>query len=159
MTIFTGNFRTRRLYLGLSGLITLLYWAIDSLVHYFVFDEVLEFIPQDANELWMRSSITVMLLALGYFADHHSFRIQEKEQEKLKLFQATVGASNHILNNYLQQMLLFKLEASNCRDFDPQLLELFDQIMDDTSAEVRKLEQLVDLNPASVEKAVYPQSS
>jgi len=145
-------------YLFISAVITVTYWIIETAAHDYFFDGVLlEIIPDDANELWMRSSISLLLLSFGLFADHHSLKIQEKEQDKLRAYQATVAASNHILNNYLQQMLLFKLESMKCEDFSSEMLELFDQTMNEATTELRKLNSLTEVNEGAIRKAVYPQ--
>ncbi|MDH5184343.1 MAG: hypothetical protein OEX12_10680 [Gammaproteobacteria bacterium] len=147
----------KNLYVIVSIIIAFSYWCIEAIVHFYIFNEkVFEIIPDDVNELWMRSIITLLLISFGLFADHHTRKLREKEGDKLKLFLVTVGASNHILNNYLQQMLLFKLEAMKCEGFSSEILELFDQIMDDTTAEIRKLESLTELNEGAIRKAVYP---
>lgn len=148
----------RHQYFIISVAITLCYWCIESFIHYYFFHEpVLEFVPDDVNELWMRISISMLILAFGLFADHHTRKLREKEQDKLRVFKATVAASNHILNNYLQQMFLFKLEALNCDDFSSEVLELFDHTMDQTTAEIRKLNSLTEIDEKNIHKAVYPQ--
>lgn len=147
----------KHLYVIVSVIIALSYWCIEAAIHFYLFNEsTVEIIPDDVNELWMRSSITILILSFGLFADHHSRKLREKEQDKLRVFQATVAASNHILNNYLQQMLFFKLEAMKCEDFSAEILKLFDQTMDSTTAEIRKLESLNDVTESSIHKAVYP---
>jgi len=143
---------------SISGtIIALIYWCMESMVHFYIFNEdSFEFIPHEVNELWMRSIITLLLLIFGLFADHHTRKLNEKEEDKLRLFQTTVSASNHILNNYLQQMLIVKLEAMKCEDFSAEVLQLFDQTMEETTAEIRKLESLTEFTTSSVEQAIYP---
>ena len=146
------------LYTTISIAFALIYWCVESAVHYLIYAEpVLEFLPHDPNELWMRSMIATLLVLFGYFADHHSRRLQEKEKDKLQLFRITVRASNHIINNYLQQMQLFKLEADNCDGFSAEILELFDEAMKNTIDEVHKLNTITDLNESSIKSAIFPQ--
>lgn len=50
-----------------------LFWLLDSFVHYFWYGELdFEIIPSDANDLWMRSSIFILLSSFGLFADTQS---------------------------------------------------------------------------------------
>lgn len=49
------------------------YWFLDSFIHYFLYAELeFEIIPSDNNELWMRSSIFLLLTIFGLFADFSS---------------------------------------------------------------------------------------
>ncbi len=59
-----------------SIVLVFIFWLIEGLLHIFVFDEadhghaVFEaFFPHDANELWMRIIITVLLLFIGFVAE------------------------------------------------------------------------------------------
>ena len=108
---------TKRLFATISISIALLFWFFDSIVHYFVFSETaFEVLPSDLNELWMRCVIVVLIVAFGVFADR---RIGF---EKVDVYRAMLGATNHILRNHLQSMLLFRDEAENCKDYDKYVL-------------------------------------
>ena len=46
--------------------IALLFWFFDASVHYFLYKEPqFEFIPDDINELWMRTAIVVLIVLFG----------------------------------------------------------------------------------------------
>jgi hypothetical protein len=51
---------------------------------------------------------------------HQKIRI---EIEKLKVYRSMLKAMNHILNNFLHKMLLFKLTAEETEGFDPEVLK------------------------------------
>ena len=54
-------------------------WFLDSAIHYFWYNELeFEIIPSDSNELWMRTSIFILLAAFGLFADFTSRKLIEK---------------------------------------------------------------------------------
>lgn len=144
-------------YKSLGLLIACLYWLADSLIHKFFYGEIhLEFIPQDFNELWMRLAIFLMVICLGAYADFHTKEILLKEAEKRKVFLSTVSATNHILNNFLNKMLLFKLEAERCSDFDKGKLALYDQIIYDTTKQIKKLESITELSAKNIKETVFP---
>ena len=59
--------------------VALSFWFFDSTIHYFWYDELeFEIIPSDSNELWMRTSIFILLASFGLFADFTSRKIIEK---------------------------------------------------------------------------------
>ena len=56
--------------------VALAFWFLDSAIHYFWYNELeFEIIPSDINELWMRTSIFILLAAFGLFADYTSRKI------------------------------------------------------------------------------------
>ena len=53
--------------------VAILSWFFDSFIHYFWYGELeFEIIPSDGNELWMRSTIFLLLATFGLFADYKS---------------------------------------------------------------------------------------
>ncbi|MES0327146.1 MAG: ATP-binding protein [Gammaproteobacteria bacterium] len=67
------NIKKKNYFLKIAIPLALLYWLLDSLIHYFWYGELeFEIIPSGTNELWMRSSIFVLLAAFGLFADNQS---------------------------------------------------------------------------------------
>ena len=142
---------TKRLFTTISISIALLFWFFDSIVHYFVFSETaFEVLPSDLNELWMRCVIVVLIVAFGVFADR---RIGF---EKVDVYRAMLGATNHILRNHLQSMLLFRDEAENCKDYDKYVLELYDQVVDETVEQIRNLDNIQEPNKANIEDRYRP---
>ena len=82
--IATGkNAEKNHHYLHLAILMAISFWLLDSVIHYFWYGE-LEFkiIPTDANDLWMRSAIFVMLASFGLFTDITSRKLIEKNKRK-----------------------------------------------------------------------------
>jgi signal transduction histidine kinase len=60
----------------------LLYWFIESGIHYFWYGELIfEIIPSDRNELWMRSTFVLLLTIFAIFADF----ISRKRNTEIKL--------------------------------------------------------------------------
>ena len=142
---------TKRLFTTISISIALLFWFFDSIVHYFVFSETaFEVLPSDLNELWTRCVIVVLIVAFGVFADR---RIGF---EKVDVYRAMLGATNHILRNHLQSMLLFRDEAENCKDYDKYVLELYDQVVDETVEQIRNLDNIQEPNKANIEDRYRP---
>lgn len=145
-------------YLKVSILFALAYWFFDSLVHYFIYGEFeFEIIPSEVNELWMRTVIFLVLVAFGLFADHHTTKIQKTEQEKKEVYKSMLFATNHILNNFLNNMMLFHMEAKKCKDFNPEILNQYQKIINDASAQIKKLDGIETPNKNTIEERFRPQ--
>ena len=96
------------------------------------------------NELWMRCVIVVLIVAFGVFADRRT------GHEKIAVYRAMLDATNHILRNHIQTMILFRAEAENCMDFDKDILKQYDQIIDETVARIRNLDNIQEPNKANI---------
>lgn len=126
-------------------MIAFLFWNFDMMIHYFIYDEPeLEFIPDDLNELWMRTTIVVLIIAFGIYTDMASTMIlkKQRELEAARIYKSMLYATHHILNNLLSQMQLFKIEASRCKDFDQNVIKKYDKAVKDTSDLIARLSRV-----------------
>ena len=136
---------------AISISIAVLFWFSDSLVHYFGYSEqAFEIFPSDFNELWMRCVIVVLIVALGVFADHRT------GLDKAAVYRAMLGATNHILRNHLQNMNLFREAAENSKDFDKDVLKQYDEMIDETVAQIRNLENIQEPSKTNIEDRYRP---
>ena len=143
--------RKKNLFTAISISIAFLFWFFDAIVHYFVYGETaFEVLPSDLNELWMRCVIVVLIVAFGVFADRRT------GLEKVDVYLAMLGATNHILRNHLQTMILFRAEAENSKDFDKDVLKQFDQIIDETVERIRNLDNIQEPNKSNIEDRYRP---
>lgn len=70
-------------FLNIAIPLALSYWLLDSVIHYFIYHESeFEIIPSDHNDLWMRSSIFLLLTSFGLFADFRSRKTIENNNKK-----------------------------------------------------------------------------
>lgn len=77
--IMPTSIRQKNSFFKFSILIAIVYWFIESIIHNIWFDSsVFEIIPSDNNELWMRISISILLISFGLFTDLTSRKIIEK---------------------------------------------------------------------------------
>ncbi len=67
------DLKNRHYFLKFAIPVAILSWFFDSFIHYFWYGELeFEIIPSDGNELWMRSTIFLLLATFGLFADYKS---------------------------------------------------------------------------------------
>ncbi len=135
--------KKKHFFLKISVPLALAYWFFDSIVHYLGYGELeFEIIPSDFNEFWMRSIIFILLLAFGVFADYHTNKIIKKDAEKHDVYMAMLGVTRHILSNFLNKIVLFRSETEDNKAFDIDILKIFDQVMNDTIAQIKNLEDI-----------------
>lgn len=83
-------------------------------------------------------------------------RINNVNSEKLKIYIAMMSSTQHILNNFLNQMQLFKLTAEDTPKFNPEVLALYDEIIDEASMQITALGNVHHIDEASIQEAVAP---
>ncbi len=141
----------------LAGLLSLLYWTIESMFHWLFFgDEYLEWIPRDHNELWMRLVTVAVILLFGWYVDRQWFRLRKKDREKEEVYRAMLYSTHHILNNFLNQMRIIKVEAEGCADFNQQVLGYYDSIEAEAQELIARLEKVEDLSREGILASIKP---
>lgn len=134
-------------------LMALVFWFFDSFIHHFLYKEPeFHIIPDDFNELWMRAVIVILIMLFGIFSDYFINRImfKEKQLEVVYVYSAMIYASHHILNNLLNQMRLFKMEAQRSKDFDRDVIALYDNAIKEASDLMDTLTKVKDASEESI---------
>jgi len=147
--------------------VAVFFWLFDSLVHLLFYGEAeFEFIPTEFNELWMRTTIFLLIIAMGIYAELSVKRLMRAEEEKfqlekrlneslhneLKLQQQqieitkeTVLNMQNIINNFLNNLLLFQNEAKEKNALSDDSLEQLDRMVQETAASIQQLgEKAID---------------
>lgn len=138
-------------------ILSLLFWLSDSLIHRFIYsEEAFELIPADVNELWMRALVIVLLLAFGFFADNRANRICAAEQEKVDIFVATIGATQHVLNNLLNEWQLVFMEMEKSGDVSDETWVLLERSIKEGKEQFDKLCSVRTINARTIQESVQP---
>lgn len=82
--------------------------------------------------------------------------IKEKQLEAASIYNSMIYASQHILNNLLNQMQLFKVEALKSDDFDPEIIKLYDNIIDEAISLVQRLSQVENVTGENIRASIDP---
>ena len=83
-------------------------------------------------------------------------RASKVSSEKLKIYTAMMSSTQHVLNNFLNQMQLFKLTAEDTPKFNPEVLALYDEIIDEASMQISALGNINHINESAIQEAVAP---
>jgi len=135
----------------ISIFVAIVFWFFDSVIHFFGYGEpAFEFVPSDSNELWMRCVIVGLVLTIGVLAD------RQNKSDRLDVYRTMLEATHHILNNFLQKMMRIRQAAEDSSDFDKDVLKLYDQLIDETTAQIRKLENISDPSKSAIEDRYLP---
>lgn len=81
---------------------------------------------------------------------------QAFEYEKIKIYKAMLASTHHILNNFLNQMQLFKITADETPGYDPEILASYDAIIQSASTQIDALGSISDIDEKSILDSVLP---
>ncbi len=95
----------------------------------------------EMDELIFPAAIFYIFLMMNLVQRYHNHKL---EIERLRVYRSMMKAMNHILNNFLQKMLLFKLTADETAGFNPEVLEQYDKIIDEATAQINALNCLTN---------------
>ncbi len=101
--------------------------------------------------------IPLAILALFALLDQNRRqRLDHVEIEKIKIYKAMLSSTHHILNNFLNQMLLFKMAAEDTPGFDPEVLALYDEIIKGASLQIAALGSIGQIDETTIFASVAP---
>lgn len=149
----------KKINLTLAGTITAFLWLFAVLIFEIdVFEMFVETLQ--AFEEWEVDEVIIPMLILvgAYVADIRQKNQKQKlEMEKKKIYEAMLSSSHHILNNCLNQMQIIKLAAEKTPGFDPQVLKMYDQIVEEANTQIKRLGEVLELDGESIKSSVRPQ--
>ena len=151
--------KKRRMFTKAALVVALVFWFFDSFTHYFLYDEpVFEIIPQDSHELWMRILIVFLLITFGACVDifFRKLLCKETQIEGLLIYKSMIYATNHILNNLLNQLQLLRMEASECEGFDEEVIRQYDGAIIEAKNLINKLSHVEHISSDNIKESVYP---
>ena len=86
-----------------------------------------------------------MVVFFGIFADLSIDRVVRKQLEVARTYNSMLHTSQHILANLLNQMQLFRYEALKSKDFDREIIEFYDNAIEETSDLIDTLSKVGDV--------------
>lgn len=128
----------------ITGFVLMLFlWGCIAKFNLDIFESLADFLNRferyELNDLLLPILILYTFTMADLFRRHESLQI---ETEKLKIYRKMVQAVYHIMNNFLQKMLAFKMTAEETKGFNPDALKLYDQIIQETDEQIQVLGSL-----------------
>ncbi len=110
----------------------------------------------EIDEIFIGSLVFLFFFVADLILWH---RDQKVEMEKVKIYRAMITSSHHILNNFLNQMLIFKMTAEATSGFDPEILRLYDDIISDARQQIEALSTIAEISQEAIEESIKPKPS
>lgn len=82
----------------------------------------------------------------------------DMEYEKQKIYLATMHGAQHIINNLLNELQLVKLEAEKQPDFDKNVMDYFDSMLDEASKLTQSLSAIQEMDENKIRESVLPKN-
>jgi hypothetical protein len=93
----------------------------------------------------------------AFFDQTRRQKSQEVEYEKIKIYKAMLLSTHHILNNFLNQVQLFKMTAERTPGFDPEVLSLYNTVIENASTQIEALGNITNIDEKSIYSSVAPE--
>lgn len=101
--------------------------------------------------------IPLTIIFLFTFIDQYRrLNSQKVNYEKTKIYKAMMFSTHHILNNFLNNMQLFKITAEDTPEFDPEILSLYEVVIKDASTQIEALGNITDIDETSIHASIAP---
>jgi len=107
----------------------------------------------ELDEFFIAGIIVLLFFAADLLLKEKKRRI---EHEKVKIYKAMISSAHHVLNNFLNQMLLFKITAEDTPGFDKEILDLYDVVMEEAKKQISALSSISEVNEEKIKEAVKP---
>ncbi|MCP3922785.1 MAG: hypothetical protein GY714_09395 [Desulfobacterales bacterium] len=109
----------------------------------------------ELDELIIPTTIFIAFSLFELIDRQRSHKI-EVEREKIKIYEAMIFSTQHILNNFLNQIQVFKQTAEETENFDPEVLGYYDEIIDEASGQIDSLCKVTEINEVSILESIKP---
>ena len=77
-------------------------------------------------------------------------------QEKIEIYEAMLGATQHILNNFLQKMTLFRSISENSNNPDRKTTEFYNQTIKETTEKINNLKSIQNPSKETIKERFLP---
>ncbi|QHI70169.1 hypothetical protein [Tichowtungia aerotolerans] len=135
-------------------------WFFISCLNIDVFETMAVFLSQyehhELDELFIPIAIIYIFAMIDVSKQQRNLLV---EKERLKIYRKMMKAVEHILNNFLQKMMLFKLTAEKTKGFDPKILFFYDHIIDETTEQIKALGSIQKPDERSIENVISLQTT
>jgi hypothetical protein len=120
-------------------------WALTVSLHLDLFESFIACLKNnehiEVDEIVFPAAVFYVFIMIDLSRNRQRSRV---EVEKHKVYRSMLKAMDHILNNFLQKMLLFKMAAEETDGFNPDVLKKYDIIINEATAQINALEGITN---------------
>lgn len=132
-------------------------WFSIAALNIDVFEAIADFLQNYEHHELDEVIFPIAIIYVFAMADMANLlRNRQIHKARFKIYQEMMKAVQHILNNFLQKMMLFKLTAEKTDGFDPKVLDLYDHIIEETTDQIETLGSIKKPDEKSIENAITP---
>ena len=144
--------------LTLVGLaVSALTYAIIMVAELEIFEAFVEFVEEfeaiELDEIFIPLGLFLLFAFIDLF---HRHRVQRVEIEKQKVYEAMLSSSNHVLNNLINQMQLFRFYAEETEGFPKDALRIYDETIEEASAKIKAMANVTKVDEEEISLSVHP---
>lgn len=98
----------------------------------------------------------IIFIAFAVLDIQRKYRAKQTQFEKIAIYDAMLTSTHHILNNFLNQMQIFKITAERTPDFDPEIMSMYNEIIKDASLQIEALGSIGNIDAESIHASINP---
>jgi small-conductance mechanosensitive channel len=118
---------------------------------------VSEYWESHQTQFWIPICLSFTMIVFGGFVDWYLNKLQKKEEEsRLEVYRATVWASHHVLNNFLNKIYLIQHKAIQNGVFDEELSDMMGKMIQEAAGQLLELSQVDPIMAENIRKSVAP---
>lgn len=119
----------------------------------FIIEKIYNFELIELDEILLSLIIIIIFFITNILINNHKSKV---EREKYKIYSAMLNSLHHILNNFINQALIVKLEAENSNDFNKEVITTYEDIIDEATKLTKSLESVKSIDEDSITDSVKP---
>lgn len=119
----------------------------------FIIEKIYSFELIELDEILLSLIVVTIFLITNILTNNHEIKV---EREKYKIYNAMLNSIHHILNNFINQSLIVKLEAENSKDFNKEVITIYEEIIDEATKLTKSLESVKSIDEDSITDSVKP---
>lgn len=148
----------KRLRLPITGLIlSIILYITTIILDLDLFERTIQFLESlenfEIDEIILPVLVFIIFITFYLFKQNKSNSVRK---EKIEIYKAMMSSSHHIINNFLNQIQLLKLTAEELPDFDPEVLKLYEQTVNDTKKQLSDLNNIKEIDAKTIIESVFP---
>lgn len=142
--------------LTLTGLAVAIFtFSITVVLELNVFEQIVAYLRDFNSYHFDKLIIPLLLFAIFMAVDiHKRHKKTQVENAKKDIYKAMLSSSHHILNTFMYQMDLFKMTAEDTPGFDAKVLAYYEDIIDNTSDQIKSLSNLRTIDEYNIKSSV-----